>query len=221
MHRTLCLIAVLATVLLTACDGYNSTTPPSSVPTPQLPVSIVVQGTVIDEAGEPLAGARVRLLGGAAASVPAATSTDTGRFQVFGAIAQAPPGGLLELEASGEGLDPTRVLVDIRAPRQTTLRLVRAPRLRAGEPLETRLFTDASACGFDYEFLCRRFELDGDAPDAFEVEIAPVDADGSVGLVVGSVTYPFAFQRRIVAPGGELWIYGLQPLAVRITARAR
>jgi len=201
-------LAIGAIFLATAgCDGSR---PVSPTPVPVQPVrAVAVFGTVRDEAGAPLAGARVTPTGRS----PVVTD-HSGRYEIT-----TDTNGVLDIVAAADGFEPNEQLAQpgLTAFDLTLRKVVRIP---AGEAITLELGPTDSLYGFDREYRARVIRLTAAVYGSVEVR-ATTDSTGSpLGLSLGTSSPLPGFPccpgilNSSISESGELEIHVLVPWTV-------
>jgi len=214
--ETRCLVIVLAMCAMPAATGgCNGRQPmsPTPVPAPVQPAgALTVSGTVRDEAGTPIAGARVTSEGRS----PVVTD-QSGRYELT-----AEDNALMSLLAEADGFERNEQLARPGHGTVFDLRMRHVVRMVAGEAMTLDVGPTDSLYGFDLEYRARVIRLTAPLRGLVEVELRErPDATGSpLGLSLGTASPLPGFPccpgilASSISESGELEIKVLVPWTV-------
>jgi hypothetical protein len=153
-----------------------------------------VVGRVVDDAGNPVGGAK---LTGWDQPTATATSDTAGAFDLSMMVKEQDRSFWFTAEKSGYETSELNRSVDGSAA--TAVRLHPIQRLSTGESIRAVLYPDDSACGYHWGFICRRVRVTASATGTLMVEIVS-EGIATLGMPLGPVGFPQPLERRVTFP---------------------
>ncbi len=208
-NRTLPSVSV-GLLLLTAglgCGTSSSPTPvvPTAVTSSPAPTqSIIVQGTVVNEAGAPVIGGLLTFL--TPAGQPKTVTDSIGHYQIGIAGGQN-----FGARAEMDGYESTyRDDYFTAGPGVLNFRLFRTLRVTAGDSVHVGITSDGSVCGFDDEWLCRTVGVAIGGTGTLNVSVAGDDHSTLAAVTTNQRYYPLQMSVPVAA-GQEVSVQVLLP----------
>jgi hypothetical protein len=213
----------LLVVSASGCEG-NSLTP---TPLPPPSATVRLDGRVLDEHNQPVAGARITLtyihpsrpMADIRATAPSITADDTGAFSLMLDLPADWQQVTLRVDREGYESDARIFVGAAEASRALLINMYRSLTISAGQSIQTMVSLRSHDCGFDGK-PCRRVIANSPPGKLLDLEVSPEDGQEYVGLAVrDQVVLGYDFPRRVTVSGGdEVWIVVGQ--LGRVTLRA-
>jgi hypothetical protein len=196
-------------------------TPPAATPPPGPSVTVRLEGRVLDEQNQPVAGATVRLLSPPVGPAPSTTADDAGGFSLT--VDWLAHWRSITLRADRQGYEVANVHVQQspEASREVLITMHRSLTISPGESIRITV-SSRFFCGEWETEPCRRALVNAPSGESVDLEVVPADGPTEAGLLRAQFGLLRDLSSRLTVAGGdEVWIVVDKPGLVTLRAAGR